>query len=152
MAWITLTEARLKTRISGTELEAFRAAALGAGQADPVAAVLADITRQVRGYVAGCARNQLGAAGTIPDELESAALDLAIIPVMTRAGGTLLDPKGARKDAADKAREMLRDVAACRLAIEQPATVSDEVTAAPSVEIVRSQPRRVSRDKVNGLL
>ena len=135
MSWIELTEADLLTALSGPELEKLRAAALKSGQSDPVQPVLDQITSEVRGRVAACDRNQLGDGNTIPSELKDAALALVVMRIMTRAAGTVIDPQGARKAAAERADKTLEAVAACRFAIVQPVTAStDEVgTTLPSV-------------------
>lgn len=135
MSWIELTEADLLTALSGPELEKLRAAALKSGQSDPVQPVLDQITSEVRGRVAACDRNQLGDGNTIPSELKDAALALVVMRIMTRAAGTVIDPQGARKAAAERAAKTLEAVAACRFAIVQPVTAStDEVgTTLPSV-------------------
>jgi hypothetical protein len=133
MAWIEITEAQLLTKISGPELESVRAAALADGQADPVQPAIDQVTREVRGYVAACAANELGDGDTIPDELLEAALALLAIRFLSRAAGLSIDGEdNPRMKAAEQAKTLLRDVAACRFAIVQPETVSDEVVGSPS--------------------
>jgi hypothetical protein len=133
VAWITITEADLLTKVSGPELEAVRAAALADGQADPVQPAITQVTREVRGYVAACASNQLGEGATIPDELLEAALSLLVIRFLSRAAGLSIDGENdPRMKAAEQAKTLLRDVAACRFAIAQPATVSTEEVGSPS--------------------
>lgn len=148
--WITLTEAALLTRIAGPELDAFRAAALGTGQADPVAATLAQMTRMVRGYCAACAQNTLGAGETIPDELLGAALDLLVLDIQRRAAGVVIDPADARMKAAERAVQLLRDVAACRFAIAAPATATTEEVGAPKPSFT-DHPREWTREHEAGL-
>ena len=149
MAWRAITEADVLTQISGPELEAIRAAALGSGQVDPVQPTLDLVTREVRGYVAGCARNRLGAAGTVPDELIGHAVSLAVMRIMPRAAGLVIGEQ--REKAAADARAALKDVAACRFAIEQPATESTEETGGGDVEMATTPTRLASRAKMAGL-
>jgi hypothetical protein len=152
MSWIVITEAHLLTKISGPELEAVRAAALADAQADPVQPTLDQVTREVRGYVAGCAANQLGDGNTIPDELLDAALSLAVVRFLSRAGGLSIDGEdNPRMKAAEAARQLLRDVAACRFAITQPEAVSDEVVSGGAITVVNSNSRRYTRDKMDSL-
>jgi len=120
MSWRAITESDLLTRMSGPELEAFREAALGDTQGDPVSSVITQITNTVRGYIAACDRNTIGAAGAIPETLLGTALDLILIEIQTRAAGILIDPEEIRRQKMDRAERLLRDVAACRFAIEQP--------------------------------
>lgn len=151
MAWIALSDAKLLTRISGKELERLRAAALAAGQTDPVAEVFDTITRKVRSRVAANGSNRLGPAGTIPDELLDDALALCVVEVMTRPGGTMIDPESARAKAADTAERNLRDAANGLIAIEQPSSEqqSAEVIGAPMPSI-RPKTRRFTQVDENG--
>lgn len=117
MAWRAILESDLKTRLSGAELSGFRAAALGTAQIDPVAPIIEQVTDLIRGYVAACASNGLGADGTIPDELMGPAIDLIVPEMSKRCAGVILDPKGLREKAADTAMSILRDVARCDFSI-----------------------------------
>ncbi len=130
--WRLLTEADLLTRLSGTELESFRAAALGDGQDDPVEFILEQTADEVRGYIAANSANVLGAPGTLPSKLMSTAVDLALVPIMTRAAGLMLDPADARMKAKEAALQRLRDVARGFFAVEEPEEPdADEAPAAP---------------------
>ena len=80
MAWRPILETDLVAVISSTELEALRAAALKAGQADPVSPSILSVTDEVRGHIAACAENTLGDAGEIPEKL----LDTACILIMEK--------------------------------------------------------------------
>lgn len=126
MAWIKLTEDHLLLKLSGTELTKFRAVALAPGQVDPLDDVITFVTNLVRGYVGGNPENELGESGLIPDELISPAADLLVMEVMTRAGGKIIDPEGARKSAHDSAISLLKDVAAGRFGIAPPQPAADE--------------------------
>jgi hypothetical protein len=97
-SWITITEADLLTRLSSAELSALRAAALGVGQADPVAGIIGDVVQEIRGYCSS-AGYALDALVTIPKRLKSAALDRIVWEIMKRPGATIIDSDGARKDA-----------------------------------------------------
>lgn len=148
MAWIEITEAHLLTALSGTELAKLRAAALQSGQADPVQPVFDQVTAEVRGRVAACDRNQLGDGNTIPSELLDAALALVVMRIMTRAAGTVIDPQGGRKAAAERADRTLEAVAACDFAIVQPTSASTEEVGVtlPSVPSRTLTYRRTDQD------
>lgn len=148
--WVTITEADLLTQISGDELEALREAALGAGQTDPVQPTINQVTNYVRGRVAACQQNTLGAGNTIPDELMAHALALIVLQFMTRPAGTVIQQSESRQKAAALAEDILRDVAKCLVAIEQPATASDEVIASPTPSI-SGNTRTMTRDTMDGL-
>ena len=114
--WRRITEADVKTRISGKELAAFRNAALGLGEgsfgadSDPIELVIDAVSDRVRGAVAQYPRNELGAAGQVPKVLIDAALALIVMRVMSRAFGEILDPSGQRKDDATAAELLLDKV------------------------------------------
>jgi hypothetical protein len=120
--WREITEPDLLKQISGTELEALRSAALG-NQDDPVQPSIDDVTAEVRGYIAGNAKNDLDAdPAKLPDRLIAAAVSLIIIQIMTRAAGTMIDPDGARQKRADEARRLLGHVAEGKFSIADPVT------------------------------
>lgn len=135
MAWITVTEAHLKTRMSGPELSGFRTAALASGQADPVASQIAQTVDLVRGYILACDNNALGPAGTVPEKLLGVTLDLLVVEVEKRCAGKLIDPQGHRAESARTAMSILRDVAACRFVIDLPETEDTEPTASSTPTI-----------------
>jgi hypothetical protein len=110
MSWLVLNEGDLKTRLSSTEMDALRQIGVNAGDGDPIASILAIVSNQVRRYVVANPANRLGAAGTIPEQLYSEALDLAVLDVMKRCGGQMIDPGGIRKDSAIAALDSLRNI------------------------------------------
>jgi hypothetical protein len=120
--WRQITEADLLKQISGAELDSLRGVVLG-NQDDPVQPSIDDVTAEVRGYIAANSKNDLDAdASKIPDRLIAASVSLIIIQIMTRAGGTVIDPEGARQKRADEARRLLRDVASGSFSITDPVT------------------------------
>jgi hypothetical protein len=136
--WIALTEADILTAANAPSLAAARTAVLKAGQADPLPEAIEQVTREVRGRVAACAKNSLGDAGTIPDECKAAAIDMCVYRLCKRLGAALLTPIVA--DANANAIAFMKDVAACDVLVEQPATVSEEVVAK------KPRPRWCGRD------
>jgi len=147
--WREITESDLLNQISGSEIEALRSAALGMGQADPVQPSINDVTAEVRGYIAGNAKNDLDAdPAKLPDRLIAASVSLIIIQIMTRAGGTMIDPKGARQKRADEARRLLGHVADGTFSITDPVTGKESTGNGASV-IGRRKPR-ASRDNMKG--
>lgn len=125
MSWITLTEAHIATAITGPELTAAKGVVLATDQTPPLAEVLGQVTGYVRSRVGACDKNTLGPAGTIPDELLAAAIDLAIYRLTKRLPGKIL-AKQERIDAADKAEALMKDVAACSVALVQPETAGEQ--------------------------
>lgn len=150
MSWNTLTEAKFLQHCTGAEATAIKTAALASGQADPLADTLAKVVQEVRGYIAAHQQNALGEGVTIPDELENAACAIARYRAFNRLPVKSLLTETRITEYKD-ALALLRDVAAGRFAIEQPVTVSDQVTGGPGVEIVSSTTRRATRAKLSGL-
>lgn len=148
MAWITLSINDVKTRLAGAEVEALQEAALAVGQADPLPEIIRQAIIEVRGYVAACRENTLGAGDTIPEELKSAALDLIRHRVCTRLPVQLLTEE--RKEEYRNALTLLRDAAACRFTLEQPATASTAVLPSPKPSI-KSRPLSFDRQSQDGV-
>jgi hypothetical protein len=119
MPWIPLTEADARTVLSAPELQAYRTQALADGQPDPLPLTIAQVVELVRGYVAACPRNTLGAGDTIPAELLAPTLDLLAVRLTNRVGQ---EPGELRRAAAAAAIRLLEQVAACRFDLEAPAT------------------------------
>ncbi|MEM1057922.1 MAG: hypothetical protein AAGK14_01630 [Verrucomicrobiota bacterium] len=147
MAWITITEADVLTVLSGPELAAFRTKATADGQADPLPAVIAQVTDLVRGHVGICGRNRLGAGATIPGKLLAPSLDLIAERLPRRVG---LDLTEGRTEAADRAYRVLEAVARCEFAVEAPESASAEQTAGPAPQI-HARPPQFQRHDQEGL-
>lgn len=155
MAWITPDLTLCQTRLTGSEWTALSSAALKSGQtADAVAQEVIDTqVSRIRGRVAACQRNILGAAGTIPDELTGAFLALWVYEFVTRipAMKGLLDD--LRVKSYETAVSELRAVAKCELAIVPPETPADddEQAGGQSIEVVTNNQRWATREKLSGL-
>lgn len=137
MSWITLAESDLLTRMNSKELEGIRAAALAAGQADPVAPSILQVVNHIRGAVRACDSNTLGDGDTIPDELLGEALDMLVYILPSRVGTYTT---ATRKDLHDKAVKLLQRVAECKFYIQNPTTAS-------TTDPPKSKPAITARDK-----
>jgi hypothetical protein len=151
MAWITLSETHILTQLSGPENTAYRNAALAAGQGDPLPGILAQVTREVRARVAACRENRLGAGQTIPDELLGAAIDRARWELITRLPINTPAIIDTRRTANENALALLRDVAACRFSLEQPADISPEITSGRASPSFAPRTLNFGRDKQDGI-
>lgn len=150
MAWITLTENDVVTKLSAPELAALKTAALQTEQTDPLPEVIAQVVSEVRGYVAACERNVLGTGSTIPDELLGAAINRIRFELATRLPvRSLLTEE--RVKANDQAITLLRDAAACRFLVTAPETAAPDQPGGPAVEIVSKSRRRFTRHQLEGL-
>lgn len=149
--WTALLEADIITAINGPSIGAARTAALKSGQSDPLPEAIDQVTREVRGRVAACARNVLGEEGTIPDECKTAAIDMCVYRLCKRLGAALLT--SAVTDANNIALAFLRDVARCEVAIVAPidaAPKAEQAGPTPSPIICRPI-RRFTRNTQDGI-
>jgi hypothetical protein len=149
MSWITLTETDVKNHVTGAEYTMISTKALSSGQSNPVPTILADVTKEVRGYVA--VRHQLDAGvDTLPDECKTAALDLTVARLLRRVPGGVLDPKGDRAKAEERATQFLRDVAAGKIALV--ATTTPSSSQASVAGVTHGVPTRTTkREHLDGL-
>lgn len=145
MAWAAITEADILTVMAGPELEAIRAAALKAGQADPVAPTITDVTDLVRGYVA--VRNTLGPDGTIPSKLQTSALDIIASRIPQRVNH---DPSEGRKTKEKEAIRLLERVADGKFRVEEPTTASEESTGSIA-PVISASTRKFTRATQDGI-
>lgn len=154
--WIALTRAKLQEKLTGSEYSSVKSAALGSGQvADTlIDEALSRVTQEVRGYVSGCVRNILGPEGTIPDELEDAALAMALIRFLNRIPSlkSLMSPP--RMEAEKQALELMKQVAMCRFGIVAPETPAADALQASGagMEVIGSRARTAKRSQTAGLL
>jgi hypothetical protein len=150
MAYITITEADVLTKLSGPEIAAMKTAAMQAAQTNPLPEIIEQVVGEVRGRVAACTKNILGDGETIPQELLGAAINRIRFELATRlpVPGLLT---AARDKANDQAIAMLRDVSRCEVAIVGPEVPAEEQPAGPGVEIVSSTTRKATRAKLAGL-
>lgn len=150
MSWITITEADVVTKLSGPELAAMQSAALKAAQVPPLPPIITEITNEIRGYVAGCAKNTLGSGATIPEELLGTAISRIRFELATRLPVTSLLTED-RRTANANAIALLRDVARCAFAIINPETPAADQASGTSTQLVSSTTRRASSSKLKGL-
>lgn len=153
MAWIALTESKVEARLTKPELTALLTAARQTDQTDAglLAAAISTVTSEVRGYVAACNKNTLGESGTIPEELESAALALIRRHLFTRLPGMRSLYDSIREQETKDALDRLRDTAACKFAIVPPVTAAPEQASGPGVQVISSRPRVATREGLSGL-
>ena len=155
MSWITLTSEDVARRLSAAEFTSLKTAAKAAGQNgdEILAEAIADVVTHVRGRVAACAKNILGEAGTVPDELKGATLALIRNYLFTRLPAMKALNDEIRQKETEQAREDLKETAACRLAIVPPVTPAAEAeqAAGPSIQLVSSRTRKVTTTTMRGL-
>lgn len=150
MSWIALTEDDIVTKLSGPETAALKTAALQSGQADPLAEIITQVVREIRGYVKACDRNALGEGATIPDELLGAAINRVRYELATRLPVASLLTE-ARTESNRNALSLLKEAAACRFTLEQPETEAEEESASPSMPSICKPTRRFDRCDQEGI-
>lgn len=150
--WITITESKFLEQCTGSEVNAIKTAALATSQGEPLSATIAKVVQEVRGYVAACGRNRLDSdLGTIPGELEADAIAIVRYRALNRLPIKSLLTSTRETEYRD-AREKMKDVAACRFSIEQPAIVSEQkIPGGTSVRVVTKTRRRAGRENLSGL-
>lgn len=149
MSWVTLTQDDLLAKLTAPELTAVKTKALAEGQENPVPEELANCIQEIRGRVAACGNNTLGAGATIPHELVPAALAILRFRVLSRLPiSTLITP--AREREYNDALSLLKDVAACRFSIEQPETETTQKISGPTSPLLCARPRQFTRNDQDG--
>jgi len=148
--WIYVSESDVLSRLSGPEAAAMKTAALQSGQADPLPEVITQVVREIRGYVKACDRNTLGDGETIPDEVLGAAINRIRYELATRLPVPSLLTE-ARTEASRAAISLLKEVAACRFVLEQPATAATEVSASPPTPRITERTRHFDRCDQDGI-
>ena len=144
--WITLTQDDVLASINNSELTAALNTATASGQDNPLDTLLPDVTAEVRGYVR--LRNTLGPAGTLPQELKNAAIDIIIYRAANRLRKkAIADDK---KPDNDQALRKLEAVAEGGLAVSIPDNPTTEVTSAPAPHFEKAR-RQFGWDEERGI-
>lgn len=149
MAWITLSESNVITKLSGPEIAAMKTAALQAAQTNPLPEVITQVIREIRGFVAGCSENTLGDGETIPDELLGVAISRIRFELATRLPVASLLTED-RREANRNALSLLSAVAACKFRIVAPETPTTEEISSPSPQW-KARTRRFGYCKEDGV-
>jgi hypothetical protein len=119
MSWSPLTANDVLACLAGPQVDVLRQRALDAGQADPLPAILADVTARVRAEVRGNRRNRVERDPTLlPPELKLAAAHLALESLQARLPNLALTADQVR--LADDARALLARVASGEVPITVP--------------------------------
>ncbi|MGD1979767.1 MAG: hypothetical protein PVJ98_10260 [Akkermansiaceae bacterium] len=119
MSWIALTADHVKARLAEEELVAIEET--GGGDGDRLTGIIAQVTALVRAKVAACDDNELGEAGTIPEECLHAAATIAKHDVRASLPTTGGEDEGdLRKEEYRNAMTFLNEVAKCQIGIVNP--------------------------------
>ena len=147
MSWSAITATEVKTRLTGAELTALQTVALASGQTDPLVEIIEQVVDEVRGYISANTSNTLGASGTVPSKLISAALAIIRYRLCTRLPvKSLLTEDRVKENKA--AIRLLEQVAAGKFAIEDP---NSGDRSGVSIEQASTPTRNATRTKLAGL-
>ena len=147
--WREITEDDVLTTLTAPEMAAFRTAAIGEDQEDPLPAVTKTAVGEARGYIAGCRTNVLEAGDTVPESMIHQVVTIIRYRLISRLP---IRVREAREQEYKDARTYLRDVSICRVGIEQPAAGEESDASFPaSTPTVQSRSRRFSRNHQDGI-
>jgi hypothetical protein len=127
MTWRAVTEADVLGVLNSAEINAYQTAVIGTGQ-DPLADAIAAVTGMCRGYLAAHGANVLEAGATLPERCILSACHIIRVELLTRLD---LEVSEARAAAKRDALAFFRDIAAGKVAVEDPAGDGTESLASP---------------------
>lgn len=120
MPWIAITTDTLKEASIAALIEACDSAALGDGQANRAAGLIQGVVNEIRNAVATCRANDVDEdTTTIPESQRDLAVDLINARLKTAIQQPLTEDE--RNNVSERRRQ-LRDIAACKLVVDQPGT------------------------------
>lgn len=127
MAWVTLSVADVRTRLTTAELSAIQSIHAAAGDTAFLTSIITQVVDEVRGYVAAAPGGKLGEGTTVPSKLVGAALSLIRYRTINSLPSSTLMTE-ARKEEYKDALALLERVSDGKFAVEEPTTVEDEGT------------------------
>lgn len=140
--WTTITEADLKDAKVAALVDAFKTAALGSGQTDPIPGVILNVVARVRAEIKGCSRNVLDVDTTkIPADLKSLVARMIVRELQSRLRLPLKDDE---KEEWRQDVRYLERIAACEIPVAVPD--DPETTATTQEASVSPATRRPSRN------
>ena len=126
MPWITPTTTDVETRLLMPEINAIKSIASKGNVPYPLPDIILNVVREIRGYIGACAKNKLGPADTIPEQLMGTALALIRFRLLNYLPTEVLETDPRRREY-DTAIGLLKSVAKCDFAVEQPLTQGPEI-------------------------
>lgn len=152
-AWTAITAADIEARIPAVVLATIRERYVDE-QADPLAAIIADVTALVRGRIASNRAYSMDADATLlPPELKDDACWLCIEALKLRLGDATPITEAEKNRLAD-ARKQLEAVAKGDLTVSVPTNPLPAPTeqSGAKVSVVSGNQRRIGRDLMRGLM
>lgn len=140
MSWIPITQDTLNEAKVAALVEACNTAALADNQPGRIEGLIQGVVDEIRNAVATCRGNQVDSYSyKIPASLRDLAVDL----ILARLKNTLDMPltEDERNTVAERRRQ-LRDIAACKLVVDQPDNATQpEVQGGGAVKLVSENQR-----------
>jgi hypothetical protein len=152
MSWIALTVTHVKSTMTSTEAERFGKSVTDGAPDDRIPPILADLTQEVRGYIASWTQNTLSTdPALIPESFKSKALAIARWRVLITIPG--YQPGEARKAEWERAESFFRDVARGIIRPEkaEDSTVPEVPSEKPAGAEWCAPGLRTGRNRMNGL-
>lgn len=149
--WSTITEADLKDAKVAALVDAFKSAALGVGQTNPIPAVIANVVARIRAEIKGCSNNALDAdANKIPADLKSLACRMIVRECQSRLRLAL---KEDEKEEWRQDVRYLERIAACDVPVAAPDSPETDPTvqSAAPVPAIAAPRRQFSQAGQDGL-
>lgn len=146
MAWIEITEAKVKAAMSSPEIEALKLAAIAAGQ-NPLAEIIATAVQEARAHIADCKTNSLAAGSTVPERVEHHLVAIIRYRMLTRVD---LEASEDRRVEYREAIRFFQRVSECKVSIEQPTGAVDTSSSESQTETLSSR-ERIGRAQLGGL-
>lgn len=150
MSWTTIALSDLKDAKAAALVEACQTKALGAGQTDPTANIIANVIARIRAEIAGCSANRLDRDTTlIPTDLKSLGCRMILREMQSRLQYPLSDDE--REEQRNDLRYLER-IARCEVPIETPDDpVTPETQGRVGTPDVTERTREFSRDAQEGI-
>jgi hypothetical protein len=136
MSWISITVDTLNEAKVAALITACSTKGKAAGQVDRAAGIIQGVINEVRNSVATCKTNQVDSDTT---KIPQSQRDLAVDMIIARLKKVVeLDLSQDERDSLAERNRQLRDIAACKLVVDQPDTpVEPETQGGTGVELVR---------------
>lgn len=149
MAWVSLTEADVRTRLSSAEVAALNAVHVAAGDTQTLPRVIAQVVDEVRGYIAATGNTDLEDGAKIPGKLVGAALALIRYRLISSLPNQSLITEPRKQEYNDAIR-LLERVADGKFRVEEPVVASTESIKYAGPKIT-GKTRRFGRDVSDGI-
>jgi hypothetical protein len=148
MAWKTLDETSVLSRLTDAEVSALKTAATRAGQPDTIAEIIGQVVQDWRGLLRR--HHVLAEGSTIPSEIESHVLAEIRYRLFTRLPGmkSLLDERRVEEwTEANRTKGRLKNY------VFEDAIAAEATAAMPQagIELTKSDNRIFTREKLAGL-